>query len=45
VREHHWRPSDIDGLYFDEEDHHGIIHWYKDQEKVNEELEKIRAKK
>lgn len=30
VREHHWSPTEINGLYLDDIDHFGLIYWYED---------------
>jgi len=38
VREFHFKPKDIDDLFLDENDYHGIIYWYKDAVQVNKEL-------
>lgn len=38
VREHKWKPHEIDDLFFDDIDYHGLIYWYNDIKKVNNEL-------
>lgn len=30
VREHHWPPEVIGGLFVDDEDYQGLIFWYDD---------------
>jgi hypothetical protein len=40
VREHHWTPDVINGLYLDDADHFGLEFWYNDIKKVSEELNK-----
>jgi len=38
VREHHWRPSEIESLYLDGTDFFGLLYWYEDISEVNNEL-------
>lgn len=38
VREHHWTPETIDGLYLDDRDHHGLEYWYNDVSEVTKSL-------
>ena len=38
VREHHWPPEVIDGLYLDSADHFGLEFWYDDLIEVHKEL-------
>lgn len=45
VREHHWTPETINGLFLDEVDHFGLEYWYKDVVKVNKQLEQKYKKK
>lgn len=33
VREYHWAATQIDALFIDDIDYHGLIYWYND---VNE---------
>lgn len=40
VRQLHWPPSIIGGLFLDDEDYEGLIYWYNDVCKVNSELNK-----
>jgi len=40
VREHHWTPEVINGLYLDDADHFGLEFWYNDIKRVTEELKK-----
>lgn len=44
VREHKWPPSVLDGLFFDREDHHGLMFWYDDLKEVSENM-KNKSKK
>ena len=39
MREHHWPVSEIDALFFDSIDYHGLVFWYNDIIAVNKELE------
>lgn len=34
VRDHHWTPDKIDGLYLDDRDYHGLEYWYNDVKEV-----------
>ncbi len=45
VRENHWPPSVLEGLFFDREDYLGLIFWYEDLLEVNDELKKKNGKK
>lgn len=38
VREHHWPPDIIGGLFVDNLDYHGLIYWYEDVKELSEEL-------
>lgn len=38
VREHHWTPDKISGLYHDGIDHFGLKYWYEDVVKCIEEM-------
>ena len=40
VREHHWSPETINGLYLDSIDHFGLEYWYNDIKEVHAELNK-----
>ncbi len=40
VREHHWPPDIMGGLYFDYEDHFGLEYWYLDVKESNDEVKK-----
>ena len=40
VREHHWNPKIINGLYLDSADHFGLMYWYSDVKEVHDELKK-----
>jgi hypothetical protein len=40
VRQHHWHPKDIDVLYIDRIDHHGLEYWYDDAVEMTDEIEK-----
>lgn len=40
VREHHFSPAEIDALFFDDTDYHGMMFWYEDVKAVNAELKK-----
>lgn len=42
VREHHWPPSVIGGLFIDSEDRHGLGYWYED---VKEHVDSMKPKK
>lgn len=45
VREHHWPPDIIGGLYFDAIDYEGLVYWYQDVKEVDEGIrEKIKPK-
>jgi hypothetical protein len=38
VREHHWKPAEISGLFLDDEDHLGLIYWYNDVKECSKEV-------
>lgn len=38
VREHHWSPKEINGLYLDSTDHFGLEYWYDDVVQVHNDL-------
>ena len=38
IREHHWPPSEVGGLYFDDLDFYGLKYWYNDAVECNEQL-------
>lgn len=38
IREHHFRPCEIDAFFLDAKDYHGIAWWYEDLEIVNKKL-------
>lgn len=38
VREHHWPPDTIGGLFCDNLDHEGLEFWYEDVKEVNKQL-------
>jgi len=38
VREHHWSPSEIGGLFLDNKDEKGLEFWYEDILQVQEEM-------
>lgn len=38
VREHHYSPVEIDALFLDDMDHHGLLYWFFDVEEVNAEM-------
>ena len=40
VREHHWTPEQINNLFVDDADHHGLEYWYLDVKEVTDQLEK-----
>ncbi len=40
VREHHWSPDIIGDLFFDAEDHYGLVFWYDDLIQMHKDLEK-----
>ena len=40
VREHHWSPNDIDGLYLDNVDYSGLEFWYNDIVETHKEVKK-----
>lgn len=40
VREHHWPPDVIGGLFVDALDHRGLIFWYNDVRDCVEEIKK-----
>lgn len=40
VREHHWAPSVVGALYFDNEDYLGLEYWYNDVTETVKALEK-----
>lgn len=38
IREHHYSPQVIDGLYLDDIDYHGLVWLYNDIKQVHSEL-------
>lgn len=38
VREYKFTPKDIDDLYLDDENYHGLIYWYNDVLQINKDL-------
>lgn len=38
VREHHFSMLEIDAFFLDNTDHHGLIFWYDDIKKMDDEL-------
>jgi len=38
VNTYRWTPKEIDELYCDDMDHHGIIYWYKEVERQQDAL-------
>lgn len=44
VREHHWLPDQIDSLFTDEHDFHGLEFWFKDVEYCYSKLPKPKGK-
>jgi hypothetical protein len=45
VREHHWPPNVIGGLFVDECDYSGLFYWYNDMAEVIDELKNNGKKK
>ena len=45
VREHHWPPSEVGGLFVDSNPLDGIIYWNADVQTVNKELTASMPKK
>lgn len=45
IREYHWTPKDIDNLFFDDDDYHGIFYIFNDLVEANEQVKKARNKK
>lgn len=44
VREHHWPPDIISGLFFDAEDYQGLVYWYEDVREVDASLKEKKPK-
>lgn len=44
VREYHWPPSVLEGLFFDREDYMGLVFWYEDLKEVSDSI-KSKSKK
>lgn len=40
VREHHWTPEIINGLYLDDIDRFGLEYWYNDVKECVNEIKK-----
>jgi hypothetical protein len=38
VREYKFTPSDIDKLYLDDIDYHGLVYWYNDVLQIQKDL-------
>lgn len=46
VREHHWPPEKLGGLFLDDADFRGLEFWYNDVLKCDEEIKaKTKVKK
>ena len=45
VREHSWSPNEIGKLNLDDYDYTGLIYWYNDVKKSNEEIKNSYNKK
>lgn len=45
VREHHWEPSVIGGLFLDDQDYEGLLYWYDDVitcgDKIKQDINKL----
>jgi hypothetical protein len=44
VREHHWPPDKIGGLFVDAIDYEGLEFWYDDLMDVNNKLKEAQSK-
>jgi hypothetical protein len=40
VREFHWPPSVLEGLFFDGEDYRGLFFWYNDIKEMHDEVDR-----
>jgi hypothetical protein len=40
VNEYHWSPDQIDKLFCDNIDHHGLLYWYDTLVKLHEKIPK-----
>lgn len=45
IRGHHYTPGEIDALFIDGQDHHGIEWLYEDLKEIDDEINKIKRKK
>lgn len=45
VREHHWPPSVLEGLFFDREDHKGLFFWFDDIKQQADDYKDLKKKK
>lgn len=44
VREHHWTPDTVNGLFLDGIDHFGLEWWYEDVKEVSDEMKGLNKK-
>jgi len=44
VREYHWTPHYVNGLFLDEADHLGLMYWYNDVLEIQKELKSLTKK-
>ena len=44
VRAYHWQPKEIENLYLDDADFHGLEYWYNDVAAVDKSIIELNEK-